>query len=109
MGVLKYRDPVTREWKVAGAYSGPALSRTPTYTEEIMLAAGWTGNTYSFEAMYPRELYDISIEVAPTATPEQCKAFGAAMICGSANSNVATALGTVPTASIPILVKVVPK
>ena len=74
-----------------------------------MVTSGWAGNTYSFEATYPKESYDISIEVAPTATAEQFEAFGGAMICGSADSNIATALGYVPTVDIPIIIKVVAK
>ena len=74
-----------------------------------MLASGWSGNTYSFESTYPKASNDISIEVAPTATAEQFEAFGGAMICGSADSNVATAVGDVPTIDIPIIIKVVKK
>jgi hypothetical protein len=74
-----------------------------------MLASGWTGNTYSFEADYPNDQYNISIEVDSTATAEQFEAFGGAMICGSADSNVATALGDVPTVDVPIIVKAVSK
>lgn len=79
------------------------------YASVTMLASGWSGNTYSFESSYPSASYDIGIEVAPTATAEQFEAFGGAMICGSSNSNVATALGEVPTVDIPVLVKVVEK
>lgn len=81
----------------------------PTYVEATMLASGWSGNKYSFEAEYPSEEYNISIEVAPTATANEFEMFGEAMICGSATENVATALGDVPTVDIPIIVKVVAK
>ena len=81
----------------------------PEYLETTMLASDWTGNTYSFEADYPNAEHNISIEVAPTATAEQFEAFGAAMICGSANTNVATAIGDVPTIDIPIIIEVVKK
>ena len=74
-----------------------------------MLAANWSGNVYSFEEAYPSTQYDISIEVAPTAIAEQFEAFGAAMICGSADSNVATAIGGAPTIDIPIIIKAVKK
>ena len=84
-------------------------SKMPTYTEATMTASAWSGNTYSFEATYPKDSYDISIEVAPTATAEQFEAFGGAMICGSADSNIATAIGDVPTIDIPIIIKVVAK
>lgn len=82
---------------------------TPSFVETTMLAASWTGKTYSFEGVYPSARYNIRIEVAPSATVDQFEAFGAAMICGSANSNVATALGDVPAVNIPIIVKVVVK
>ena len=74
-----------------------------------MTAAGWIDKQYSFEAAYPNAQYDISIEVAPTATAEQFEAFGAAMICGSATENIATALGDVPAVDVPVIVKAVAK
>ena len=79
------------------------------FVPSVLLASGWSDNTYSFEAIYPREQYDVGIEVAPTATAEQFEAFGGAMICGSADRNVATAIGDVPTVDIPIIIKVVAK
>lgn len=89
------------------AYLERRLART--FVPHTMLAAGWVENQYSFEAEYPHAQYDISIEVAPTATSEQFEAFGGAMICGSHDSNVATAIGDVPTVDIPIIIKVVAK
>lgn len=88
--------------------SAPVAFR-PSYTTITMMASKWSGKTYSFEATYPKNTYDISIEVAPTATSEQFEAFGGAMICGSPDNNIATALGDVPTVDIPIIVKVVRK
>lgn len=81
----------------------------PQYVEATMLASGWVDGKYSFEATYPKATYDISIEVAHTATSDQFEAFGAAMICGSVDSNIATALGDVPTVDIPIIIKAVAK
>ena len=80
-----------------------------TYSYMTMTASNWAGNTYSFEAAYPKASYDISVEVAPTATAEQFEAFGGAMICGSADSNIATAIGDVPIVDIPLIIKVVAK
>lgn len=94
-------DPITPA--MIGA--APAYS----YVIDTMMASNWSGNTYSFELMYPMKSYDISIEVAPTATAEQFEAFGGAMICGSIDSNIATAIGDVPTVDIPIIIKVVLK
>lgn len=91
--------------KAAAQAGGPEVS----FVVAALSASGWSDNTYSFEATYPKESYDLSIEVAPTATAEQFEAFGGAMICGSADSNIATALGDVPTVDIPIIIKVVAK
>ena len=104
MAVLKYRDPDTGEVFIVGVPKGAEV-----YVETTMLASAWQENKYSFEAEYPHEQYNISIEVAPTATAEQFEAFGAAMICGNATSNVATAIGDVPTVDIHIIVKAVKK
>ena len=79
------------------------------FVNAVMESAGWTGNTYSFEDTYPSTAYDISIEVSPAATAEQFEAFGGAMICGSAEANIATALGSKPSMDVPIIIKVVAK
>jgi hypothetical protein len=104
MAVLKYKDPETGKIQIVGV-----PKQGVQYVTVTMMASGWSGNTYSFEAEYPHAQYNISIEVSPTATTEQFEAFGGAMICGSADSNVATAIGDVPTIDIPIIVKVVAK
>lgn len=79
------------------------------YIATTMMTSGWNSNTYSFEANYPRAQYDIEIMVADTATAEQFEAFAAAMIGSSAASNIATAIGEVPTVDIPIIIKAVRK
>ena len=98
------------------AYSGTQIDKAvdlalngTTYNVGNMIASLWVNGSYSFENVYPSSQYDIAIEVAPTATAEQFEAFGAAMICGSAHSNVATALGDVPTVDIPVIIKAVRK
>ena len=106
MSVVKYKDPVTGQWVKVGM---PKVTGGPIYITGTMLASGWIDNIYSFESNYPNSEYNISIEVANTATAEQFEAFGDAMICGSVDSNVATALGDVPTVDIPIIIKVVLK
>lgn len=80
-----------------------------TYTAMTLLSFRWSNKTYSLESPYPNASYDIVVSVAPNATVAQYDAFSKAKICGSANSNVLTALGTVPTADIPIIVKAVRK
>ena len=94
-------DPITP--------SSIGAAAKPSYITMILLSSGWVDNTYSFEDTYPHAQYDISVEVSSTATADQFEAFGSAMICGSADSNVATALGDVPTEDIPIIVKAVRK
>lgn len=79
------------------------------YESVTMLAAGWSGKTYSFETAYPSDTYNITISVAATATAAKYDAFAAAKICGSATANVVTALGNVPSVDIPLIVKAVKK
>lgn len=93
----------------ADTYANKSVATTGDFSIITMSASKWSNNQYSFESTYPKESYDISIEVAPTATVEQFEAFGEAMICGSHNSNVAKALNGAPTVDIPVIVKVVAK
>lgn len=79
------------------------------YVVSTMAAASWSNNQYSFEATYPHTLYDIEISVDNSATADQAKVFGAALICGSATSNVVTAAGSAPAVDIPIIIKAVKK
>ena len=101
-------DPQGKETDIF-AYIDEHSANKTEYSEIIMAAANWVDNTYSFEDTYPSEEYHISIEVAHTATITQFEAFGSAMICGSADSNIATAIGGAPTIDIPIIVKAVSK
>lgn len=80
-----------------------------TYTAMTLLSFRWSNKTYSLESPYPNASYDIVVSVAPNATVAQYDVFSKAKICGSANSNVLTALGTVPTVDIPVIVKAVRK
>ena len=79
------------------------------YDNVTMTAAGWKGKTYSFEAAYPSDLWNIVISVAATATSAQYDAFAAAKVCGNPTSNVVTAIGEVPSVDIPLIVKAVRK
>lgn len=80
-----------------------------TYTAVTLLSSGWSNKTYSLESDYPNASYNIVVSVAPNATVAQYDAFSKAKICGNATSNILTALGTVPTVNIPIIVKAVRK
>lgn len=82
---------------------------TPTVSAYTMTSSGWSNGTYSFEATYPVASYNISIELAGTATDAQIKAWTNAKILGSATANAAVAKGTVPTIDLPIIITVMPK
>lgn len=86
-----------------------AIGAAVNAVSDTMLAENWVENTYSFEDTYPKAKYNIEIQVAPTATVEQFEAFGEAMICGSHDTNNATAIGGAPTVDIPIIVTIFTK
>lgn len=94
--------------KVKAAGGIPAYVKA-SYSITTLSAALWSNNTYSLESSYPNDSYDISVSVSSTATAAQYDAFSKAKICGSASKNVLTALGTVPTTNIPIIIKAVRK
>ena len=50
--------------------------------------------------------YDLSIEVASSATKSQYEAFTQAMICGSDTSNTMKALHGKPAVNIPVILRV---
>lgn len=82
-----------------------------TIATRTLSASGWSGSTYSgLQTTYPAASYDLEIEPnGDSCTAAQYSAWGAAQLVGSATSNVLTALGTVPTVNIPIIIKVTPK
>ena len=90
------------------AYKSLDFVGNSTKSEAYTLAAsGWdTSNVYSFESTYPAAKYDLSIEVASSATKAQCEAFTQAMICGSATSNTIKALNGKPTVNIPVILRI---
>lgn len=81
------------------------VANNPIYVEDTLLHTRWSGNQYSFDGAYPPEKWNIDVSIAPGASIPQQEAFGAAMLAGSASSNVLTALGDVPVISIPIIIK----
>ena len=82
---------------------------TTKYLTTTLAVANWNNKTYSFETTYPNSQYDITVSVAPTATTTEYDAFSKAKICGDATQNIITALGTIPTIAIPVIIKVVSK
>ena len=105
MSVLKYKDPITGEIKKVGYVSTPA---EPVYAPSTLLASNWVGTTYSFESTYPASSYSIQVESLAT-TIEEFEVYGAAMMVGSATSNVLTALGEVPEVDLAVKLTITPK
>ena len=79
------------------------------YINTTMTSSGWSNKQYSFESSYPSSKYNVKVSVASTATSTQYDTFSKAKIVGNADSNIITALGTVPTSNIPVMLKVVAK
>ncbi len=83
-------------------------SNKPAIVDSVLSATGWTENTYSLEGTYPAAQYDLEIYVG-NASDEQYNALSEAKLLGSTTTNVLTALGTVPTIDIPVIIKAVKK
>ena len=79
------------------------------YIEATLLSSGWSENTYSLEAEYPSETYDVFIYPSKNCTIEQYTALVSAAIASDIEKNILTALGTVPEIDIPVIAKVVKK
>lgn len=76
--------------------------------ESILYADRWDqdAKTYSFEADYPGDQFDIDVEYANTCTEDQVYAWCVALLAGSKSDNLLTAIGDVPTMDIPIYITV---
>lgn len=75
-------------------------------TRTYMNASGWSGDTYSFESIYPSSAYDIEIELDGTYLVEnEYDAWCEAKIAGFPDENKVVAVGKIPTIDIPIIVK----
>lgn len=83
-----------------------AKANKPNTVTTILQASGWEGNVYSFEDIYPSNLYRVSIEPNNTCTADEIGAWGMALMTGSATTNVLTALGDVPTVDIPVILTI---
>lgn len=73
-----------------------------------LAASKWSENTYSLEAEYPSDQYELTMAVE-AVNLEQYEMYSEAKIIGSATSNVLTALGTIPTKNIPVILEVIKK
>ena len=79
-------------------------------SEFTLLASDWSSEgTYSFESSYPSATYDIFVYPSSSCTIEQYGAFGSAAIASDKDNNILTALGTVPTTDIPVIIRAVIK
>lgn len=107
---MKTTDYGTRLKVGDGTSAYKSLSFVGNSTKSVsytLPASGWnTSNVYSFESTYPAAKYDLSIEVASSATKAQCEAFTQAMICGSATENTIKALNGKPTVDIPVILRI---
>lgn len=78
----------------------------PSTVASVISAGGWNDNAYSFEDIYPSDMYRVSIEPDNTCTADEISAWGMALMTGSATTNVLTALGDVPTVDIPVILTI---
>lgn len=87
------------------------FEKSAAYIDHVLAADNWDAEngTYSFEAEYPAEKYNVQVYAAPRITQEELEALGGAMLVGSTMANVYTAKGDVPKMDIPIILKVVEK
>ena len=90
-----------------GSWSYPV----PSFSTYTLAASGWntSAKTYSLESAYPQANYNLEIEINSTCSEAQLNAWSSAKILGSANSNILTAKGTVPTVDIPCILKIYKK
>lgn len=67
-------------------------------------ASGWSNGVYDLSSVYPNNEYDIQVTPCTLTTSAQLKAWSLARPIGSATANTITALGTVPTIDITVMV-----
>ncbi|MEY8366103.1 hypothetical protein AALA22_10745 [Anaerovoracaceae bacterium 41-7] len=81
------------------------------FRQTVLLASNWdlVAKTYSFEEIYPAELYDIEVQPDYICTVDQVEAWYAAILLGRIDVNVLTAKGDIPELDIPIILKLTPK
>jgi len=84
-----------------------ALESAVSVEAYIMSENDWDGSTFSFEDDYSSSMYNIEIALnGDEADAAELAAWGAAGIVGSATTNVVTALGSVPSIPLHIILKV---
>lgn len=83
-----------------------AVKPSVTYVQVTLSASGWVGSEYSLETVYPKVRYNLDVGLSKTATKSEIAAFQGAILAGSYNSNIITALGDVPSIDIPVIVRV---
>ena len=81
----------------------------PIFSQYTISVSGWSNGVYSFESDFPSWRYDIEIELDSTATESQVEAWSNAKVTAVFGTNTMKALGDVPTADIPVIVKKVVK
>lgn len=75
----------------------------PKVIEAYLYADKWENNIYTFENTYPSSNYRLWIEPNSTCSLEQISAYNDALLTGNATANILTAIGSVPTVDIPII------
>lgn len=102
-------DPITPESIGAATkqdVDNAGYEKKGIITRTYMNASGWSGDTYSFESIYPSSEYDIEIELDGTYLVEnEYDAWCEAKIAGFPDENKVVAVGKIPTIDIPIIVK----
>ena len=73
-------------------------------TTKILSAANWSNGTYDLTSDFPDNEYDIEIAPYGSMSESQLSEYNNAALIGSNTTNVIEALGTVPSADIPVMV-----
>ena len=79
------------------------------FSQKTIKSINWSNGVYSFESSFPKEIFDIEIELDSTATESQLDAWSNAKLTAVFGTNTMKALGVVPTVDIPVIVKKVMK
>ena len=94
----------------SGSWTTTSIPK-PAITATTLLASSWdsTSKTYSFEADYPSEIYDIEVDIdGDRCTDEQLDAWITAKPLSSSTNKI-VAKGDIPTVDIPVILTAIPK